>query len=104
MYSIGTLNKNTTIGILLRILIIIYKRLSFIKTNPIILDIVDVITTVNMTIDIINIIYVILSLNDSYLNTDKILLILDNILYCSFHTSPLIDKPVVNNKNKACIL
>ena len=104
MYSTGTLNKNTTIGILLRILIIIDKRLSFINTNPIILDIVDVITTVNMSIKIINIIYFILSLNDSSLNTDNILLILEYIIYCSFQTSPLIAKPVVNNKNKACIL
>jgi hypothetical protein len=104
MYSIGTLNKNTTIGILLIILIIIDKRLSFIKTNPIILDIVDVITTVNMIIEIINIIYIILSLNDSSLNTANILLILEYILYCSFQTSPLIAKPVVNNKNKACII
>lgn len=104
MYSIGTLNKNTTIGILLRILIIIDKRLSFINTNPIILDIVDVITTVNMTIEIINIISIILSLNDSSLNTDNILLILDNILSCSFQISPLKAKAVINNKNKTCIL
>ena len=104
MYSIGTLNKNTAIGILLRILIIIDKRLSFIKTNPSILDIVCAIKIKNISSKALNKKKSNLSLKASILNADTILLILDSILYGSFHTSPLIDKAVVNNKNKTCIL
>ena len=100
MYSIGTLNKNTTTGILLRILIIIDKILSFIKTNPIILEIVFAITIKNTSSKALIKKKKNLSLKASFLNADTILLIIDSILYCSFHTSPLIDKPVVNNKNK----